>query len=144
MGYASSPGNGLVIVHAGAWYNWSTFPQWNRDIVGGGARSHDRYGEFEVTVKDTVHPIMAGVPPTFRIRDELYHSAPEPGGAEIIPLAEGRSPVTGKVFPVVWVVKGTGKARIACITLGHDQAAHDSAEYQTLLKNAVRWAAEAK
>ena len=33
------------------------------------------------------------------------------------------------------------KARIVGITLGHDARAHDLPAYQTLLKNAVQWAA---
>jgi type 1 glutamine amidotransferase len=34
-----------------------------------------------------------------------------------------------------------GKARIAGIALGHDARAHDLPAFQTLLKNAVAWAA---
>jgi type 1 glutamine amidotransferase len=33
------------------------------------------------------------------------------------------------------------KARIVCITLGHDHKAHELPAFQTLLRNAVTWAA---
>ena len=43
-------GRGLLLVHPALWYNWPDWPEYNRVLVGGGARSHDKYGEFEVTV----------------------------------------------------------------------------------------------
>ncbi|MHA3772231.1 PVC-type heme-binding CxxCH protein [Verrucomicrobiota bacterium sgz303538] len=131
-------GKGLVIVHPGAWYNWNNFPQWNREIVGGGSRGHDKYGEFQVDVTDHDHPITSGITDKFRISDELYYSTPDPNGTPIRVLAQATSPISGKTFPQVWVVQHP-KARIAAITLGHDAKAHNLPEYQALLKNAVRW-----
>jgi len=55
-------------------------------------------------------------------------------------LATGKSPITGKTFPVVWIVKHS-KARIACITLGHDGKAHEHPAFQAILQNSVAWAA---
>ena len=40
----------------------------------------------------------------------------------------------------MWIVQHS-KARIAAITLGHDEKSHALPEYQALLKNAVQWAA---
>src|ERR1051326_2512549 len=34
---------GLLLVHPALWYNWSDWPEYNRVLVGGGARSHDKY-----------------------------------------------------------------------------------------------------
>jgi type 1 glutamine amidotransferase len=57
-------------------------------------------------------------------------------------LAEATQPAGDKrTFPQVWVTKYP-KGRVAAITLGHDAAAHDHPAYQTLLRNAVKWAAE--
>ena len=39
-------------------------------------------------------------------------------------------------LPSVWTVKDK-KTRIVCITLGHDDKAHDNKAYQALLVNAV-------
>jgi type 1 glutamine amidotransferase len=133
-------GKGLLLIHPALWYNWSDFPEYNRDLVGGGAKSHDKYGEFEVEVLVPDHPIMAGLPRTFKITDELYHSVPDAQGAHITVLAQAKSPVTGKTFPQVWITQHPN-ARIACITLGHDGKAHELPEFKTLLKNAFRWVA---
>jgi hypothetical protein len=66
-------GKGLVLLHPGLWYNWPDWPEYNRVLASGGAKSHDRYGEFEVVVKEQEHPILKGVPASFLITDELYH-----------------------------------------------------------------------
>jgi type 1 glutamine amidotransferase len=106
--------------------------------VGGGSRGHEKYQEFEVTVVDDSHPVTAGVAKTFRVRDELYQYEKDPSGPEITVLAKGKSLETGKEYPVVWTVAHP-KGRIACITLGHDGAAHESDAYKKLLQNAAGW-----
>ena len=83
---------------------------------------------------------MAGVPATFKINDELYHFAADPQGTPLQVLATGKSPITGKTFPVVWITRHP-KARIVCITLGHDGQAHAHPAYVQLLRNAVLWTA---
>ncbi len=140
MSFADA-GKSLVIVHPGLWYNWKNFTQWNQHICGGGARGHDRYGDFDVKVLKPGHPLMAGVPEQFKITDELYNSLHADTDAPIEVLAEATSPKTGKTFPQVWIPQHP-KARIACITLGHDGKAHELPAFQTLLKNAVIWAAK--
>jgi putative membrane-bound dehydrogenase-like protein len=137
----ANAGKGLVLVHAAGWYNWPDWPEYNRVLISGGSRGHDRLGEFEVTVTEPGHPVMANVPATFTIRDELYNFIPDEKGSERQVLATGKSPNNGKVHPVVWITKHP-KARIVCITLGHDDKAHDLPAYQTLLQNALIWAAK--
>ncbi|HWF18679.1 MAG TPA: ThuA domain-containing protein, partial [Verrucomicrobiae bacterium] len=134
-------GHGLLLVHPGLWYNWNDWPDYNRVLVGGGAHGHDKYGEFEVVAKESSHPVMAGVPVTFKISDELYHSEIDPQGTPVEVLAEARNLATGKTYPSVWIVKHP-KARIVCIALGHDAKAHDLDAYKSILQNAVKWAAE--
>jgi putative heme-binding domain-containing protein len=133
-------GHGLVLVHPGLWYNWPTWPEYNRVLVGGGAHGHDKYGEFEIAVKDPNQPVMAGVPASFKISDELYHSEIDPQGTPIEVLAEARNLSTGKTYPSIWIVKHP-KARIVCIAPGHDAGAHDLDAYKTIIQNAVKWAA---
>ena len=41
------------------------------------------------SVKEPKHPVMAGVPATFKITDELYHFEIDPQGTPIEVLAEG-------------------------------------------------------
>ena len=129
-----------MLVHPACWYNWKDWPEYNRQLVGGGSRGHEKYQEFEVTVCDETSPIMAGVSRTFRVKDELYQFAKDPEGPEIQVLAKGKSLDTGKEYPVVWTVKHP-KGRIVCITLGHDGAAHEHEAYKKLLQNAAAWAA---
>ena len=78
--------------------------------------------------------------PSFEITDELYNYNADPAATPIEVLAEATSPLSGKTFPQVFIVKHP-KSRIVGITLGHDARAHDLPEYQALLKNAVAWAA---
>src|SRR5437762_5460941 len=78
---------GLLLVHPAVWYNWKDWPEYNRALVGGGARSHDKFGEFEVHVNLPQHPVMAGVPGSFKISDELYHFEPDKAGSPIQVLA---------------------------------------------------------
>jgi len=139
FGFADS-GRGLLLVHAANWYNWRDWPEYNRALVSGGTRSHDKFGEFEVTVDEPGHPIMASVPATFQISDELYHFQKDAEGPSIQVLATGKNSVSGKTYPVVWIVSHP-KARIVCCTLGHDGAAHEHPAYQAILRNAVKWAA---
>ncbi len=132
-------GKPLVLLHPGVWYNWGNFPQWNKEIVGGGSRGHDALGEFEVKVVNPTHPITQGVPASFKVTDELYHTEVDPAGTPIEVLAETQpSPGTGKTYPSVWVVKHP-KARIVSIALGHDNRVHDLDAYKALLRNAVAW-----
>jgi type 1 glutamine amidotransferase len=138
MQFAAS-GKGIVPLHPGTWYAWKNFPQWNKEIIGGGTHGHDPLGEFEVQVTAPNHPIVAGLPAKFKITDELYNFIPDPEGTPIEVLAQATSPKSGKTFPQVWIVKHP-KSRIVCITLGHDGRAHDLPEYQTLLRNAFQWA----
>jgi len=135
----ANEGKGLVLLHPALWYNWKDWPDYNRVLVGGGAHGHDKYGEFEVTVTQPDHPVMDGVPKTFKVKDELYHFEPDDKGTAIEVLATGKN-AAGKVFPVVWLAKHP-MARIACISLGHDEGSHGVEAYQTLLQNAVIWAA---
>ena len=95
----ANAGKGMILIHPGLWYNWNNFPEYNRELVGGGTRGHDRYGEFEVQVINREHPVMAGLPEKFKISDELYNFIPDPQGTPIEVLAQATSPLSGKTFP---------------------------------------------
>ncbi|HKX62675.1 MAG TPA: PVC-type heme-binding CxxCH protein [Verrucomicrobiae bacterium] len=133
-------GKGVVIVHPGLWYNWNDWPEYNRELCGGGAKGHDRFGEFEVKLTDVKHPVTTGVPGAFRITDECYWFEPDAKGTAIEVLATGYSGQKKKDYPMVFIVKHP-KARIVGLTLGHDGKAHELEAYKTLLRNSVRWVA---
>lgn len=133
-------GRGLVFLHPGTWYNLPGWPEYNRELVGGGARGHDAIREFAVYAKAPEHPVMKGVPAEFRIVDELYHVTLDPA-AKVEVLAETEvAQKTGRAHPSVWTVAHP-KARIVCIAPGHDERAHDHPAFRALLINSVRWAA---
>jgi len=79
-------GKGIVLLHPGLWYNWP-WPEYNKVLAGGGARSHDALGPFEVKVLKE-HPVTKGLPPTFKVIDELYQVRQDPSGAPIDVLAQ--------------------------------------------------------
>lgn len=136
----AAAGKGIVLAHAGMWYSWRDWPEFNTELVSGGSRGHDRYGEFNVDLTDKKHPVTKGVPSHFSLKDELYYQQVDPKGPGIEVLAEasteGKDP-----FPSVFIVKHA-KAKIVGIALGHDGAAHDLEAYQTLIRNAVKWASK--
>jgi type 1 glutamine amidotransferase len=136
----ANAGKGMVLGHAALWYNWADWPEYNQNIVSGGSRGHDRYGEFEVTVSSTDHPVMQGVPETFSLEDELYYFKVDETGPGIDILAEASSEESGP-FPSVFVIKHPN-TKIVGIALGHDGESHDLEAYQTLLRNAVMWVSE--
>jgi len=133
-------GKGLIGLHPGLWYNWNDWPEYNRRLIGGGSRGHDKYGEFEVAVTGPTHALLRGVPAKFMIRDELYWFEPDPQGTPIKILATAHSPSKNKDYPQVFVVEHA-KARVVGITLGHDGDAHNHTAYIKLLRNAVFWTA---
>lgn len=134
-------GGGLIVAHAGLWYNWPDWTEYNRTLLGGGTRSHDRFGEFEVTVTAPQHPVMQGVPAHFKVSDELYHQEIDPRGPPVEVLATATSPLTGKTYPSIWVVH-RGHGRIVCITLGHDEKTHADPAYAHILVNSTAWTAK--
>lgn len=142
MAFAAA-GKGIVMLHPGTWYGYANWPELNAQIVGGGARGHDKIHPFDVLkVKD--HPVMAGVPDKFTVEDELYYINAEPdkipsGTAAIEVLAEtSPSDKFQKPHPNVWITRHP-RARIVGLALGHDERTHDHPAFRTLLVNAVKW-----
>ena len=129
---------GLVLLHPGLWYNWGGWPEFNKEIAGGGSRGHDPTGEFEVKVTQPEHPLVKGVTAPFKIIDELYYYQPAEGGTPVEVVATATSARRPGTYPQVFVVKHP-QTKIAGLTLGHDGRAHELEQYKTLLLNAVKW-----
>lgn len=131
-------GGGLVVLHPGAWFNWSDWPEYNAQLVGGGSRSHEKLQEFEVRIVSPDHAITRGAPKSFRIVDELYRFERKDSDAKVDVLAIGRSLETGAEYPVLWTVERSA-GRTVGLTLGHDGRAHEHEAFKQLYTNAVRW-----
>jgi putative heme-binding domain-containing protein len=139
----TAAGKGVVLLHAATWYNWPLETKYNDEFVCGGSRSHG-HSDFPFTVTKPTHPVMAGVPATFTIRDESYNvEFTRPEGAEVLGTIPRQNPKPGQsaILPSVWVVKQP-KARVVCIALGHDEHSHDHPAYQKILLNALKWVNE--
>lgn len=139
MNHANS-GKGLIVGHAGLWYNWKDWPEYNLQLVSGGSRGHNKYGSFNVDVVNANHPVTKGVENKFTLKDELYYYIPDPAGPGVEVLANASADGSDKIYPSVFVIKHP-KARIVGIALGHDAESHNIAAYQILLRNAITWVA---
>ena len=138
----AAAGKGIVMLHPGTWYGFSGWPELNAQIVGGGARGHDKIHPFDVKAVKADHPVMKDVPASFSVEDELYYVNAEgtPEGTNPIEvLAEtSNSDKYQKPHPSVWITKHP-KARIVGLALGHDTRVHDLKPYQQLIINAAKW-----
>jgi type 1 glutamine amidotransferase len=136
----AAAGRGIILGHPALWYNYKDWPEYNLQLVSGGASSHDRYGSFDEEIINTNHPITAGVEQKFKLKDERYHFVIDAAGPGVIILLNNHLDGSDKVYPSIFVVKNP-KARIVGFALGHDAASHNIVAYQSLLRNAVRWVA---
>ncbi len=145
----AAAGKGIIMLHPGTWYGYANWPELNAQIVGGGSRGHDKIHPFDVKAVKSDHPVMAGVPASFTVEDELYYMNAEPanippGTAKITVLAEtSPSDKYKAAHPSVWITEHP-KAKIVGIALGHDARTHDLAPYKSILTNAVKWTAGRK
>ena len=137
-------GKGVIMLHPGTWYGFPQWPEINAQVVGGGARGHDKLGDFKVNVTRRDHAIMIGVPESFEVFDELYYVNAEgvPEGTNKIEVLAETSPSQkyNKPHPSVWITDHP-KARIVGIALGHDERVHDLDSFKTILTNATKWVA---
>ncbi|MEJ7914082.1 MAG: ThuA domain-containing protein [Chitinophagaceae bacterium] len=135
----ANAGKGLILGHPALWYNWKDWPEYNLQLVSGGSRGHDKYGDFQVDVVNPGHPVTKGVQQRFTIKDERYYYNVDSTGPGREVLANNSVAGSDKIYPSVFVIKHP-KARIVGIALGHDAPAHELLEYQLILRNAVEWA----
>jgi hypothetical protein len=126
-------GKGYVGIHSAA-DSFRDDPDY-RNLVGGWFITHPRYRDYQVSVTDPNHPITAGVPEEFVVRDEQYITDYDPR-VHVLATALWK----GRAMPVVWA-KSHGKGRVCYIALGHDPASCEHPQFRQLLMNATVWAA---
>lgn len=132
-------GKGLVLTHfaCGAFQEWDEFVEvagrvWNPQL-----RGHDPHGTFTVRMTDTRHPVTRSMT-DFDVTDELYTCLD--GDAPIRVLSEATSVVDQRVYPMAFIVEGTG-GRVFHSVLGHDTAAYRAPGVRALYRRAAAWAA---
>lgn len=132
-------GKGLVLVHfaCGAFQEWPQFVELAGRVWDPKLRGHDPRGKFTVKITNPQHPAMKGIE-DFETVDELYTCLT--GQTDIKILAEARSKVDGKNYPMAFVLD-YGKGRVLHSVLGHDVQAFASPDVKRLFRNACAWAA---
>jgi len=170
-------GGGFVSVHAAdnAFPGWEAFnemigvggwrgrteksgPYWfYRDgklvseSTAGPTGSHGRRVPFLITVRDSSHPIMKGLPPSWMHQgDETYARLRGPGKSMTVlataysdPMnIAGTPPIggSGRDEPQLMVLS-YGKGRVFHTTMGHDVNALSSVDFVVTLQRGTEWAA---
>lgn len=147
--FAEAGGKGVVALH----HSLCAHPDWPwyyEELLGGGCvfterpgapvkstYHHDETLRLKVAEAAAGHPIVAGLPREFTIVDETYKT--------LWMAASNRALLTTdhpKADGLMAWIPAYAKARVAVIQSGHDHLAHLDANYQRLVRNAIRWAGE--
>ena len=166
-------GKGVVALHhaLGGWPAWEAYAGWlggrflYRPGLLGGAQRPDSGYRHEVSQTVTVatdHPVTAGLPPSFRLVDELYLA--EIFEDEVVPLLRSdyrftrdnfwsaAAAMEGRLFdnegwahPPGPSLLGWAKRALASplvyLQPGDGPATYDDPHYRRLVENAIRWVA---
>ncbi|MFK7849988.1 MAG: PVC-type heme-binding CxxCH protein [Akkermansiaceae bacterium] len=134
-------GKGILLLHAATWaHPWKGY---NERFVAGETKGHGKGKVTTERVHGGKHPILAGIPGSFSIADESYHTTlfeNQQHTTLIENKPDGKSPNS---HPTLWVVKDT-KAKIVCYTHGHDEKSHANTHFQRIMQNAVKWLSQSK
>jgi len=151
---SSGQGGWIGFHHATLLGEFDGYPmwQWFHQFMGG-IRFVNYIPDFAdgtVTVEDTTHPVMKGLPGKFIIEKEewyTYDKSPRPNVQVIASVDENSYvPASDKKMgdhPVIWT-NPHYKARNIYIFMGHSPALFGNTAYTTIFRNAIFWAAGKK
>ena len=127
-------GKGFVGVHSAA-DSFKETPGFI-NMVGGKFLSHPSYWPLlTINVKDRHHPVTAGIE-DFQMEEELYLMETY-GHFDVLMSAWWK----GFERPLTWV-KPYGHGKVMYTALGHDKVQTENPNFQKLIVNGIRWAAD--
>ncbi|MGH9453849.1 MAG: ThuA domain-containing protein [Terriglobia bacterium] len=139
-------GHGFIGVHSATdtFYMWPEYLQ----LIGGYFNDHPWHQQVTVDVADTSSPLVEFLGKSFQVNDEIYQISDFQYQTSHVLLRLDPSSVDLKKqgvhrrfygWPLAWT-RHDGKGRVFYTALGHEDAVWDSAWYQKLLLNGIRWA----
>ena len=149
-------GRGLVLFHfsAASGDGWAEYEKMSGGNWRPGHGHHSPMHGFELTVRDTDHPVMRGIRPKLRVVwDELYANLKwQPAGTYHVlatawddhKLYQGKAkqptPGDGMDHPILWTVN-YGQGKVFATVLGHDAAAVQTPVFTGTFTRGAEWAA---
>lgn len=135
-------GVGLLAVHAAS-ICFDDWPEWG-DVVGGvwrwGVSSHPPYGPVVATVVGE-HPVVADLPATIELDDEVYGDLDLRGDIDV--LVTARRNDHDDPQPVVWTHR-FGQGRVVYDGFGHDVRSMRNDGHRRLLAHSLDWITEGR
>lgn len=130
-------GGGLLAVHTTV-ICFDDWPVWG-EVLGGawqwGVSSHPPVGPVAVRVMAD-HPVVAGLPPTIGLHDEVYGDLVMRDDVEV--LAVGTRHEGDADQPVVWTNR-FGSGRVVVDALGHDPDSIRHPDHARVLVQGLNW-----
>ena len=144
-------GKGWVGIHAAGLTGKSfmkptrTYWQWFEDFMGGIEYSpHPAFQKGTVLIEDKNHPVTKNLPDKFEVSDEWYEFNKSPrANVHVLALADESTYTQKKPMgdhPIIWT--NEHYHRMVYIGIGHDPSLCSDANFETLVRNSILWAAE--
>lgn len=136
-------GGGFVGIHAASdtEYDWA----WYGGLVGAYFQSHPPgLTPFTLRLEDPKHPLVQGIPPTWRLTDEPYNFRSSPRAKVKVLMNADETSYTGGTMgadhPITWCHSYQG-GRAWYTQLGHRAELYADPTFQTLLLQGMLYAA---
>lgn len=136
-------GGGYLGVHSASdtEYDWPFYG----DLVGAYFSQHPSIQDASVRLEAPDHPAMAGLPSSWRRRDEWYDFRTNPRTSATVLATVDESSYTGggmgEDHPIVWARTAPGSGRALYTAMGHTQESYADPLFRQHLLQALRWVA---